>query len=231
MLRKSIGNMYDFVTHTWNPIKGKCYHDCSYCYMKQFGEQKPIHIDEKELKTDLGENNFIFVGSSCDIFAQDIPDQWIEMVLNKIYQFKNNEYLIQSKNPERTIEYFGFDNADGICTDPNNIHFCTTIETNRYYDYIMGNSPEPCQRADGISKISKLGLRTYLTIEPIMDFDLDEMVELIEKCNPVEINIGADSKGNHLPEPNDAKIQKLVSKLIQKYKINLKHNLSRLVKE
>ena len=27
------GNMYGFITHTWNPIKGHCYHQCSYCYM------------------------------------------------------------------------------------------------------------------------------------------------------------------------------------------------------
>jgi DNA repair photolyase len=33
-LNPSKGNMYPFVTHTWNPIRGKCPHDCSYCYMK-----------------------------------------------------------------------------------------------------------------------------------------------------------------------------------------------------
>ena len=26
------GNMYEFVTHTWNPIKGICPHGCKYCY-------------------------------------------------------------------------------------------------------------------------------------------------------------------------------------------------------
>src|SRR3990167_1900105 len=31
MLNKQKGNMYGFVTHTWNPIKGKCSHNCSYC--------------------------------------------------------------------------------------------------------------------------------------------------------------------------------------------------------
>ena len=29
------GDMYKFIDFTWNPIKGKCLHDCSYCYMKQ----------------------------------------------------------------------------------------------------------------------------------------------------------------------------------------------------
>ena len=31
-LTKSRGNMYPFVTHTWNAIKGICFHDCPYCY-------------------------------------------------------------------------------------------------------------------------------------------------------------------------------------------------------
>lgn len=34
--------MYDFVTHTWNTIKGECPHDCSYCYMKKWGMQHKI---------------------------------------------------------------------------------------------------------------------------------------------------------------------------------------------
>jgi hypothetical protein len=66
-LNTSKGNMYDFVTHTWNTVKGECYHDCSYCYMKRWGKLKPARFDQKELKTDLGSNNFIFVGSSCDM--------------------------------------------------------------------------------------------------------------------------------------------------------------------
>jgi hypothetical protein len=37
--RSADGNMYAFVTHTGNPIKELCPHDCSYCYMK------PIYKD------------------------------------------------------------------------------------------------------------------------------------------------------------------------------------------
>ena len=28
-LKKQIGNMYDFVTHMWGPLRGKCLHDCN----------------------------------------------------------------------------------------------------------------------------------------------------------------------------------------------------------
>lgn len=62
MLRPTKGNMYDFITHTWNPIKGECPHGCTYCYMKRWGAQKPLHLDEKEMRTGLGSGNYIFVG-------------------------------------------------------------------------------------------------------------------------------------------------------------------------
>ena len=64
-LTKSRGNMYPFVTHTWNAIKGICFHDCPYCYMKKFDGLLPIRFDPKELEVNLGEGNFIFVGNGC----------------------------------------------------------------------------------------------------------------------------------------------------------------------
>ena len=62
-LTKSRGNMYPFVTHTWNAIKGICFHDCPYCYMKKFDGLLPIRFDPKELEVNLGNGNFIFVGN------------------------------------------------------------------------------------------------------------------------------------------------------------------------
>ena len=95
--------MYDFITHTWNTIKGECPHGCSYCYMKRWGKQPTLHFDEKELKTDLGKGNFIFVGSSCDMFAESIPENWVNQTITKIeyddpYNDKN-KYLFQTKKP------------------------------------------------------------------------------------------------------------------------------------
>lgn len=75
--------MYEFVTHTWNPIKGKCYHDCSYCYMKKINpDAQPVRLVENELQGDFGINKFIFVGSSTDMFAQNVKDEWIKEVLD-----------------------------------------------------------------------------------------------------------------------------------------------------
>ncbi len=218
-LIESKGNMYTWVTHTWNTVKGECPHGCTYCYMKRWGKQKPVRFDESELKTDLGVNNVIFVGSSCDLFANDIPDRWIEKTLDHCYKKGHlNTYLFQSKNPERMLqfrnEFWDF------------IRVCTTIETNRFYPEFMGNTLGTKDRAYWLNQFE---LNRYLTIEPIMDFDLMEMIEIVKLCNPVQVNIGADSGNNHLPEPSKEKLMQLIDELKKFTVIDQKRNLQRLL--
>lgn len=221
-LNQSKGNMYDFVTHTWNTVKGNCEHDCSYCYMKRWGKLNPIRFDEKELRTDLGSDNFIFVGSSTDLFANNVPDAWIRKTL-KHCESHNSLYLFQTKNPSRFLDYID------TCVISDKSVLCTTIETNRYYPDIMGVCPKPRQRAEAMADVSEV-IKCYVTIEPIIDFDLDEMVELIRMCNPTQVNIGADSGGNKLPEPSKDKLLALIAELQKFTTISRKTNLSRLLR-
>ena len=54
------GNMYQFVDETWNPIVGKCFHECAYCYVrKRCKNQKGIRLNSKTLYRDLGSGNTI----------------------------------------------------------------------------------------------------------------------------------------------------------------------------
>ena len=221
--------MYEFVTHTWNTVKGECFHDCSYCYMKRWGHLKPVRFDTKELKTDLGEGNFIFVGSSCDMWAKNIPDEWILKTIEKCYEHSSNKYLFQTKNPNRIFDF---------ATDLSGLefHICTTIESNRHYLEIMKNSPLPNERASAMNEIAhefNFGFpnkQMYVTIEPIMDFDLKEMVYLIETCLPAQVNIGADTSKSGLPEPPKEKIFELISALEKFTIVHQKSNLKRLLK-
>jgi len=219
-LNKSTGNMYDFVTHTWNTVKGECPHGCSYCYMHRWGKQKLVHFDERELQTDLGNGNFIFVGSSCDLFAESIPTDWIRKTINHCCKFKNH-YLFQTKNPQT---FYNFAHSYGL---PNNVSFCTTLETNKWIPDIMKESPIPSFRSYYASKI---GLPLFITIEPIMDFDLDMFIKLIFRCVPIQVNIGADSGNNHLPEPSKEKILELITELEKFTIVKQKSNLKRLLK-
>ena len=218
-LNKQKGNMYSWISHTWNTVKGECEHDCSYCYMKSRGKLNPVRFDEKELNTDLEINNKIFVGSSNDIFSESIPDQWIKDTLLHCMQYPGNEYFFQTKNVERIFELPAY-------LPSNNCTIGTTIETNRHYRG-LSKAPSVEIRANLLGKI--LDKSTYLTIEPIIDFDLEPMIDLVIQANPGFINIGADSKGNGLPEPSREKVDKLIDELSDLgFEIKLKSNLNRL---
>lgn len=219
MLNVSSGNMYEWVTHTWNPIKGICFHDCSYCFMKKLlgDRMKEIRLEDAEFKTDLGSDNFIFVGSSVDAWAENVPDEWIIKVLDYCDGF-NNRYLFQSKNPTRFLEF---------TEHPvfNKSVFCTTVETNRWYPEVMNSSPKPQDRANAMARMKELGFITYVTAEPLMDFDLEPMVDLLLTCAPSQINIGKNTNWKvKIPEPDAAKAKDLVDVLRGETAIVVKSN-------
>lgn len=218
-LNESKGNMYSFLNKTWNTIKGSCPHDCSYCYMKRWKNLKPARFDESELNTNLGKNNFIFVGSSNDLFAEGIPDEWIRETLYHCVKYPDNRYFFQTKNPEGIAKY-----KDLI---PDESTICITLESNCHYPEIMQNAPKPYDR---IMYFIDLPFQKMITIEPILDFDLDIFVEMIKVCYPVQVNIGADSGNNKLPEPSPDKVRQLIKELSKFTKVVEKPNLKRILK-
>ncbi len=218
-LNKQSGNMYGFVTHTWNPIKGRCSHNCSYCYMHRYwGMMKDdsLRLDEKELKTNLGEGNFIFVGSSTDMWAETVPKNHIQQVLDHLYKYPKNTYLFQTKYPSRYGNNFW-----------KNEILCITLETNLdIRDITRANKPTNRAVEFGKNKHN----HKMVTIEPIMDFDLDIFVDLINDIKPEQVNIGADSGHNNLPEPSKEKVLQLITELEKFTKVHQKPNLKRLLK-
>lgn len=220
MLNKQKGNMYPFVTHTWNPIKGKCPHDCTYCYMKRWKLPK-LHLDEKEFKTDLGKGNFIFVGSSCDMFANVVPAEWIQKTISLCKKYPKNTYLFQTKNPKRFRKFDWF----GI---RHKVVFGTTIETNRIYKDLT-TAPHPSIRSHALANFKVNGFaRKMISIEPIMDFDPDILISWIKAIKPEFVSIGADSKGHGLPEPTWDKITDFICEIAKFTNIYEKDNLGRL---
>ena len=231
MLNESKGNMYEFVTHTWNPIVGRCLHDCKYCYVHKYGNEVAdgIRLNEECFKDDFGIGKFIFVGSGIDLFAKDIPDKWIKRVLDYCYRDNNdlfgtrNRFLFQSKNPSRMLDYI----KHPVFQDSV---VCTTIETNRYNPSIMNNAPYVKERALAMNEIANRGIDTYLTIEPIMAFDKDELVRLVKMCRPAQVNISENTNTSiRLPEPTKHEILSLVGEIGKECKVELKTNLGRLI--
>jgi DNA repair photolyase len=225
MLRPSKGNMYDFISHTWNPVKGTCSHECRYCYMnkinKRFGiTQKPTYLDEKELQTNLGSGNFIFVGSSCDMFSADVEFGNVVKIMDYCRQF-NNKYLFQTKDP------CSFPYLISREIIPLIFFVCVTLETNRLYSSIS-RAPTAQHRTEWMSKICD-DSRKMITIEPILDFDISEFLRMIRLIAPAQVNIGADTGRNNLPEPPKEKVLELISELQKFTKVVEKKNLKRII--
>jgi DNA repair photolyase len=220
MMNPRKGNMFDFVDFTWNPIAGRCPYFCKYCYMnhiwKMTKSDKQI-FREKYLNDDLGNGNTIFVGDSTDMWAKEVPSEWIEKVLEKCKKH-DNAYLFLTKNPKRYLEFEG--------KFPENAILGTTIETNRDTTNIS-KAPYTAERI--VIMANLIVERKFISIEPIMDFDLKEFTDDIRSILPEFIVMGADSKNSYLPEPTSTKINLFEGNLQSFTKVIKKDNLKRII--
>ncbi|GAJ11202.1 unnamed protein product [marine sediment metagenome] len=122
-------------------------------------------------------------------------------ILQRIGQFPLTNFLIQSKNPKRFRDW-------GV-SFPSNVYLATTIETNRGYN--LTKAPFPVERYTAIASFNHP--HKFISIEPIMNFDLDILFEWMERIEPEIIEIGADNYSNHLPEPPWWKVEALLKSL------------------
>lgn len=229
-MQNSHGNMYDFVTHTANPIKGLCPHECSYCYMKdifkRYGHDTTLRLDPNELKINYGSGKFIFLGTSTDMFAQPVESAWIKQVLDHCAKY-DCKYLLQTKNPARFFEFLNHP----LMQDKNKVVLATTIETNRDVSTIS-LAPSIDDRVNVMAQLSKQGYAVMVTMEPIMDFDHDAVINIMRTIHPFQVNIGANTNRTvKLPEPDKNKLNLLIDELRTFVPVvKLKTNLDRLLK-
>ena len=228
-LKQSKGNMYDWVSHTHAHLGGECSHKCKYCYVdnplhgRPANFTGPIRLIESEFNVNYGEDKTIFIEHMNDLFADDVPNDFIRRIISHCNLFPKNTYVFQTKNPHRYADWFDF--------FPFPSFLGTTIETNREIAGIS-NAPLPIDRYKGMLYGHAKLFPRFVTIEPVLDFDVDILAGWIRDIKPTFINLGADSKNHNLPEPTVEKIMQLVSKL-KEYDIDLKekHNLQRLVQK
>lgn len=208
-------NMYPLSVKQWNPFCG-CMHKCVYCessfqrQLKRCGKEKcPLcyeykpHAHPERLSQPLpqtGYMQFIFTISNGDVAF--CPTDYLGKILERIEREPNKTFLMQSKNPQ-TFNSVKF---------PENVILGTTIETNRdeLYEKIS-KAPLPSQRFQNFLQVKHK--TKMLTMEPVIDFDVDIIVSWAKMLNPCMIWFGYDSKRNYLPEPELKKVKILHWKL------------------
>lgn len=229
-LTKSKGNMYPWVTHTHSHLGGECPHRCSYCYVDnpRFGRPAkytgPIRLLEGEFGVKYGAGKTIFIENCNDLFAEAVPYEFICRILKHCQEWPHNTYVFQTKNPGRM--------RLASLRIPANSIVGTTIETNRHFPEVMRDAPTAWLRHWDMMLLrdARPDLKLFVTIEPILSFDLEILVEGLIALQPDFVNIGADSKGKGLPEPSGNDVRALIAGLHQAgIELRQKHNLDRLL--
>jgi len=201
--------MFDKVEKTWNPVIG-CLHNCVYCWARRLAECRLKNTERyregfkpKLIEAELNKrfrSGFIFVSDMGDLFGDWVPKEWIEKVLKVVKETPKATFLFLTKNPARYLE-FNF---------PNNVILGATIETD--IDFGLSFAPRPEKRYEAMRQLRG---RKMVSIEPILNFSLDSLVEWIREIQPEFVYIGYDNYANRLPEPRLEKTLKLISALCE----------------
>ena len=202
--------MLDKIDKTWNPVIG-CLHNCSYCWARRLAETKLSNIEryrdgfkpklvEYELRKRF-KSKYVFACDMADLFGDWVPREWITKVIDAIRESPSSNFLFLSKNPGRYHEFLGL--------FPQNVVLGSTIETNRQYQ--VSSAPLAVERYKAMASLP-FGHK-LVSVEPVMDFDLDVFVQWIKDINPVQVHVGYDNYRNRLPEPSLSKTRQLMDQL------------------
>ncbi len=213
------GNMYELSKAQWNPFKG-CDFDCLYCRESfQRMEKRDAHgcadclayrphAHAEALTKSLpatGYMEFIFTCASGDIAFCD--DEYLSRIVARIQNETDKSFLLQSKNPA-TFHRIRF---------PRNVILGTTLETTNDVGYDrISQAPPPSLRFRDFLTVNHPA--KMVTLEPLIEFDLDIMVSWIEELRPRFIWIGLDSKNclsrkHGIAEPSIEKVLDLYREL------------------
>jgi DNA repair photolyase len=210
-------NMYA-EAKTWNPFKG-CEFGCTYCvpsFQRQSKRQKSLCMDcynytphcHKDRLKKIPSARIVFVCGNADISF--CPDNFTLKILEQIVDHNkrapHKTYFFQSKRPA----YFG----PFLSKFPDNVILLTTLETNRDEGY-SSISKAPCP-SDRYRQFRALDYpRKVVTVEPLLDFDLDIFASWIENISPEYVWLGFNSKPESvaLPEPSEEKAQQFGQRL------------------
>jgi hypothetical protein len=105
----------------------------------------------------------------------------MEKILGVIKGYPNKTFFFQSKNPS---VFYAYD-------FPENVILGITLESNRWIKR-CSDALSPSERMNVFCNLKYP--KKFITIEPILDFDLSIFLEWLKNLNPERIYVGYDTK-------------------------------------
>jgi hypothetical protein len=195
---------------------------CSYC--KNFEPHyHPERLDVKNIPSK--HQIFVFAHGDLTFYNEEYVIKTLE-IMNNYSKRKDVTFYLQTKNPttfNKYLDYF-----------MDNVILLTTIETNRDEGYsLISKAPLPSKRYKDFLSLNYN--RKVVTIEPIMDFDVqifsDWIIELNQNNSLEYVWIGFNSKPKqvYIPEPKTNDVLDFIN-ILKNNKIDIRFKDMRKIK-
>ena len=217
-----MSRMFSFIDKTWNLFTG-CQYNCSYCSARSLALNRLSHLNKYAngfnptfhptlLLQNFKKGQTIFIAYMGDLSCAKAYD--ISLIMDRVREFPDTRFLVCTKNPELF--------SQKCPSIPDNVYYGTTLETNRAHSFSLAPSPW----ARGTALATHQHPLKFVSIEPLMDFDLPLFQSLLLSINPKIVEIGLDNYGNGLPQPSKTRIKHLYHFCVNAFpQVNLKNNL------
>jgi len=156
----------EWTEQTWNPVTGctKLSPGCKHCYAEtmarrlkamgahgyEHGFEVTLHADRLEWPLERKTPTVWFVNSMSDLFHEDVPDSFIDRVLDTIRRSPQHTYQVLTKRADRLPQFFGARDV------PANVWLGVSVEDRKY----------GVPRIDHLRKV-KARVR-FLSVEPLL---------------------------------------------------------------